>query len=418
MLGAYISLLLFMLIYCARPEDWIPGLAVVPVAKMSGFLSSVALVFSIWNIRQRFPPEILYFILLTVQLFAAAFLSPVWQGGAFQSTLVFAKILVILIVIHAVVNTSKRLHRLIFIQGASVAVIALVAVWKGHQLEGRLEGTFGGSYSNPNDLALAIVITLPLCLAVLFLTRNRVWKAVWALAMMVMIYGVFLTGSRGGFLALIVVAVVSLWEFAIRGRRRYLLVVSALVGVILWQSSGGVLRQRLKGTFESREDAVSAYDSAQQRQQLFWRSIEVTLQHPLFGVGLNNFAMVSGNWHVTHNSFTEMSSEGGVPAFVLYVLILLRAFKNTRAARRIASRGRSEYLLAGALHASLAGYLVGALFASTAYEFFPYFLVAYTTALLRLTKEAVRLPAHESVKHATSEKETLVPDCPSFCSLS
>ena len=100
-------------------------------------------------------------------------------------------------------------------------------------------------------------------------------------------------------------AAVCLWVFAIRGRRRYLLVLTALVGVIIWQSSSGMLRMRLNGTFDEKEDTASAYDSAMERQQLFWRSIEVTEEHPLFGVGPGNFQVISGMWLVTHNSFTE-----------------------------------------------------------------------------------------------------------------
>jgi hypothetical protein len=41
-------------------------------------------------------------------------------------------------------------------------------------------------------------------------------------------------------------------------------------------------------------------------------------------------------------------------------------------------------LFTGGLWASLAGYVVGAFFASTAYQLFPYFLVAYTTALFNI----------------------------------
>ena len=154
--------------------------------------------------------------------------------------------------------------------------------------------------------------------------------------MLVMIYAVFLSGSRGGLLALFVVAAVCLWEFAIQGRRRYLLVFAVLAGVILWQSSGGVLVGRLRGTFNVDEDAAAAYDSAQAREQLFWQSPEVTKEHPFFGVGPGNFDQVSGQWHTTHNSLTLMSSEGGVPAIILYVLILWRGFTNLRATNRLA----------------------------------------------------------------------------------
>jgi putative inorganic carbon (HCO3(-)) transporter len=410
LVGTYVSLLLFMVVYCARPEDWIPGLSHVPFAKIAGVLALLALMFSLRQIHCSLPREVIYLTLLVGQLFVAGVLSPVWRGGAVQSTLDFAKVLLIVIVMSLAVNTASRLRRLIFIQAASVAVITAVAVWRGHLLLGRLEGTLGANYSDPNDLALAIIISLPLCLASLLLSGSSLRKAAWALAILVMLYTVFLTGSRGGFLALIVTTAVFLWEFAIRGRRRYLLALAVLAGVILWQFSGGMLVGRLKGTFNPNEDTAAAYGSAEARQQLLWRSIEVTKQHPLFGVGPGNFQEISGFWHETHNAFTQTSAEGGVPAFILYVLILWCGFKNLKATKRLV-RDRKEYLLlARALLASLAGYVAGSMFLSVAYAFFPYFLVAYTTALFGIAKKsASRHKQRESGSQEMPEKETWAP---------
>lgn len=411
LVGAYVALLLFMVIYCARPEDWIPGLSRVPLEKITVFLALLALAFSLRHIRQRLPREVVFLSLLIGQLFVASFLSPVWRGGAFQVTLDFAKVLMIVLVIVTAVRTSQRLRMLVFTQAISVSAIAVVAIWKGRLILGRLEGILGGNYSDPNDLALVIIMSLPLCLALLFLSKNRLWKILWSISMIVMIYAVFLTGSRGGFLALLVVAAVCLWEFGVRGRRRYFLVLAALAGVILWQSSGGMLAGRLKGTFNVKEDTSAAYDSAQARQQLFWRSIEVTEEHPLFGVGPGNFDQVSGQWHTTHNSLTLMSSEGGVPALILYALILWCGFKNLRAVKRFV-RGRTEsrLLLARALFASLAGYAVGSLFLSVAYQFFPYILVAYTAVLFRIAKQpGSHSKEHGSVTQNKPDSETWAP---------
>lgn len=405
LLGAFVALLLFMVIYYARPGDWIPGLSHAPLAKITGILALIALVISVRHMRQRLPPETVFLALLVGQLFLAAALSPVWRGGAIQATLDFAKVLMIVLVIVTAVSTPQRLRVLIFTQAISVSVIATVVLWKGRLLLGRLEGILGGNYSDPNDMALTIVMSLPLCLALLFLSRNRLWKILWAVSILVMTYVIFLTGSRSGFLALIVTIAVSLWEFAIRGRRRYLLALAALAGFILWQSSGGMLAGRLKGTFNAKEDTAAAYGSAQARQQLFWRSIEVTTDHPFFGVGPGNFDQVSGQWHTTHNSLTLMSSEGGVPALVLYVLILWCGFKNLRATTRLARGQAVSSVLARALFASLAGFAVGSLFLSMAYQFFPYILVAYTTALFSIArKSSAQSHRHKLARHLPEEK--------------
>ena len=80
---AYMSLMLFMVVYCARPEDWIPGLSNIPLAKIAGILALVAFAFSLGKIRQRLPNEVILVILLTAQLFVnGAHVSRVAGWGA------------------------------------------------------------------------------------------------------------------------------------------------------------------------------------------------------------------------------------------------------------------------------------------------------------------------------------------------
>jgi putative inorganic carbon (hco3(-)) transporter len=392
LVGAFAALLLFMLIYCARPEDWIPGLAHFPLAKIAGILALLALVFSLRHVRDRVPRETFFLFFLIVQLFVSSSMSPVWRGGAMQQTLVFAKVLMVFFAITATVSTLRRLRWILFTQAISALAIAVVAIWKGRQILGRLDGILGGNYSDPNDMALAILIAIPLCLGLLFLSKNWFWKFLWSVSILLMTYAVFQSGSRSGFLALVVAAVVFLWDFAVRGRRRYLLVVAVLAGAILWQLSGGMLAERLKGTFNSQVDTAAAYSSSQERQQLFWRSLEVTAEHPLFGVGQGNFNQVSGNWHTTHNSFTLMSSEGGLPAFILYSLILWCGFRNIRRAKQLGRGQKASKVMAGALNASLAGYLVGSCFLSVSFQYFPYILVAYTSALFSIAGKSAAQP--------------------------
>jgi hypothetical protein len=44
-------------------------------------------------------------------------------------------------------------------------------------------------------------------------------------------------------------------------------------------------------------------------------------------------------------------------------------------------------LFVGGLHSSMIGFAVGALFAPEAYQFFPYFAVAYSSALVAIVRE-------------------------------
>jgi O-antigen ligase len=400
---AYASLLLFMVVYCARPEDWIPGLSNAPLAKIAGSLALIAFVLSMGQIRRRMSREVICLILLVGQLFVTVPMSPVWMGGAFNQTVDFAKVALVVLVMSIAVNTVGRLRRVLLIQAASVAAISATAVLKGHMWGSRLAGVLNGNYSNPNDLAISIVLSLPLCLVLLFLSKNALSKAMWAFAMIIMAYAVLMTGSRAGFISLVIAGAVCLWEFGIRGRRRYLLALAAVAGVALSLASSSILTERLRGTFNSEQDVASAYGSAQARQQLLWRSIEITAKHPLFGVGPGNFQEVSGVWHETHNSYTQMSAEGGIPAFVLYVMILWYGFKNVWTTKKLSPTNSTLTLLGGALRASLAGFVVGSFFGSYAYQFFPYFLVAYTTALLQIGRGYAARWRNDEPARAASE---------------
>ena len=127
-------------------------------------------------------------------------------------------------------------------------------------------------------------------------------------------------------------------------------------------------------------------DSQEARRELLTMSLSITAHHPLLGIGPGNFQGYTETWHVTHNTYTELTSECGIPALILFLLIIRAAFRNLQRVQKtpLYANDAETRLITGGLWASLAGYLVGAFFASTAYQLFPYFLVAYTTALFNI----------------------------------
>src|SRR5262249_58909223 len=104
---------------------------------------------------------------------------------------------------------------MIFIQSISVVVVASVSIAKGHSAP-RLEGVLGGIYSNPNDLAFAIVLSLPFVLMFLLQARGLLRKLAWTFALLAAAVALFLTGSRAGFIELILAGSVCLWHFGVK----------------------------------------------------------------------------------------------------------------------------------------------------------------------------------------------------------
>lgn len=389
--GAFFWLSAFYAVYCARPEDWIPGITYIPLAKISGIFALLALLMSAGRTKRAFrdlPREVGYFFGIICMLFVSALLSPVWKGGAFFKTLDFSKALVAWILTFLLITSFARLRRIIFIQAASVAVIAVVSVLKGRS-HPRLDGVIGGIYSNPNDLAFAIVLSLPFCFAFLLSTRSIPRKAAWAASMLVMCTALFMTASRAGFIELVVTGAVCLWVFGVKGKRIHLIAAAAVVVLVVGLAVGGRMKERfvaISGNNLANDVDVSAYGSFEQRRFLINQSLRGIAHYPL-GIGLGNFEEYSGVWREVHVAYLQIAVEGGICSLVLYLLIFGRGFANLKRLRRMPSYDSEIDLFSGALYATLIGFIVGASFAPEAYQYFPYFAVAYTSVLLAIAKE-------------------------------
>jgi O-antigen ligase len=390
--SAFFWLSAFYLVYCARPEDWVPGLSYIPMAKITAILALWGL-YRVGGLSSRIlrqlPPESSYLLALIGLFYVSGAFSPIWRSGAIIHAIDFSKSYVVWLLTYLLVTDFGKFRRVVFIQTASVVVISLVSVAKGHSTA-RLEGVLGGIYGNPNDLAFAIVLCLPFALAFLLSTNRMVSKLAWFFGILMMGVALLLTASRAGFIDLVVAGSVCLWHFGVRGKRLYLIAVTAALALLLMMVAGNLLKERLlatTGDSVSTVDQEKAYTSFEARKYLMIRSLEGIEHYPLLGIGINNFMSYSGIWHEVHISYLQIAVEGGVSALILYLLFFYRGFGNLRKLRGMPNLDTQTTLFVGALHSSLIGFAVGALFAPEAYQFFPYFSVAYTSALLAIVQQ-------------------------------
>jgi hypothetical protein len=394
--GAFFWLSAFYLVYCLRPEDWIPGLKYIPLAKITGIAAMLGFMANFSKIKRGFrslPKEAIYLLAMMALLVPGALLSPVWRGGAILSTIEFSKAYVAWMLTFLLITTIARLRRVVFIQAASVGVISAVAIIKGHSVP-RLDSVLGGIYSNPNDLAFAIVLCLPFSLMFLLTAKSGIRKAAWAVSMIFMLGAVFLTASRAGFITMVISGSVCLWHFGIKGKRPQLIVATALLGVLMLATVGGRLKERFFAISGDIENSVQqgAYGSYEERKYLMEKSLEGMMHYPIFGVGVRNFITYSGKWKEVHNVYLQIGVEGGIPVLILFLMFFACGFRNLRILRKRRDLDSDTVLLGGALHSSLIGFVVGASFAPEAYQFFPYFAVAYTSVLFAIVKEQDPVP--------------------------
>lgn len=379
----------FFLVYCARPEDWIPGLKYIPLAKITAIMAIWGLFNSMGRTKRTLkdlPKEGKILLAMIGLMFIGAFLSPIWKGGAVNKMMEVSKIYIAWVLTFLLITSFERLKRIIFIQAASVVVVCIVSVVKGHNMP-RLEGVLGGIYSNPNDLAFAIVLSIPFALAFLITSKSAFAKAMWVFGLMWMLTAMFLTASRAGFIDLVIMGTVTLWHFGVRGKRPLLIVATLFFGILMMAVAGGKLYDRFSALSGNSTTDASAEGSYEDRKYLMLRALEGMGEYPIFGLGARNFITYSRIWHEVHMTYLQIGVEGGIPVLILYLMFFARGFRNLRILRKTPGLDEHTVLFVGALHASLIGFVVGALFAPEAYQFFPYFAVAFTTALLQTVKE-------------------------------
>ncbi len=390
--GAFFWLTAFYICYCGRPEDFVIGLSIIPVAKITSLAALVSLLMAANRAPRRFkdlPKEATYLLVVVGLLFLSAFLSPVWRGGAVISTIEFAKAYVAWVMTFLLVTSLKRVRRIIFIQSVSVVAICVLAIVKGHSIP-RLNGVIGGFYSNPNDMAFAIVLSLPFCLAFLLSAKGGLRKLLWSIGMLMMAVTLMLTASRAGFIDLVVAGTVCLWHFGVKGKRFYLIFVTMILGAALMLIAGRSLMHRfaaISGNSISSQEEDTAHASYEERRILMIRALDAIIHYPILGVGAENFVTYSGLWKEVHASYLQIAAEGGIPILVLYLMFFARGFSNLRWLKRSKKLDCETDLFVGALKASLVGFVVGACFAPEAYQFFPYFTVCYTSIFFAMAKE-------------------------------
>src|SRR3984893_1157107 len=386
--GAYLALLILSALYFGRPEDVIPGLNVIPLAKIAGGVALVALILSLMSgkHRQKLALEAKYLLALFAW-YCITIPFAYWRGGAFHTvTTRLSKSIIAALLVVFLVQQLWQLKRLIWVQAASVAVMTVLSLAAHHTPNGRLTGVLGGVFENPNDLAINIALNWPLCLAFFFMARGVFRKALWGAALLAMLVAVQMTYSRSGFLALVAACLLAVWQFGIRGRRIHLIFIAGLLGVVLLIATPGKYFSRLASIVVKGETDPAGEASREQRTQLLKKSVMTAVHNPLFGIGAGNCEGIDGAWRVAHNTYTEVAAEGGFPAFILFMMLFYRAFANIRNVRKsqLYKENADVRILGDGLWVSVLAFMAGAFFASTEYSMYPYYLVAYTTALYQI----------------------------------
>jgi putative inorganic carbon (HCO3(-)) transporter len=265
------------------------------------------------------------------------------------------------------VEGRREIRRVLRVFVTSVALAALYGILLF--LGGKTTGRVAGPVEDPNDFAYLLATALPLCAYLLTIKGGR--RLPWALAFILIAAAMLATLSRG---ALVGCAALLAWGLITRRVpvRALLAGVVAIVAVAALALT--IWRPLLDSALQQKSHIANAN---QVSRQSFWRgAIQLTIDHPITGVGPARFPpevlpLLRNNPEnigppVTHNSYLEILAEDGAPALALFLAYLAGAWLALRAVQRRAVEADDvdEQRLAIALQASLIIAIVSASFLS------------------------------------------------------
>ena len=309
----------------------------------------------------------------------------VWKSDTLQLLLnYYFRSFILYFVICACVVTRSQVRKLMFLLGFSNFLVVLTC-WKFGSSDGvrfSVQGSAFSSFSNSNELALQLLLGIIVLLFPFF--RPGILNKVVSFCIIgpSAIY-MLKTGSRGMMLGLVATMI----AFLVLSRKRVqvlavLVPFAALALITLPPETRHRLTNIAIGDrFEvtSRSDA-SDLGSQMQREQLLKDSVRITFQHPIFGVGPGEFIVADSGvkskqgqaaaWRKTHNSYTQVSSEAGLPGFVFYLgcllLCLVMSYRLYR--QTVGRKGLEDYAAVGCcMVLSVIAYAICTIFDHLAY---------------------------------------------------
>jgi O-antigen ligase len=228
-----------------------------------------------------------------------------------------------------------------------------------------------GPSNDPNYEALSLVMTVPLAIWLARYEVRDLWKWVGRICSPILAFAVFVSQSRGGLLALFVMAALA-WSKS--QRKLQLLAGLAAAAIFMFAIAPGPMVERIQQIQFRGEAESGAGGSTRERVELARAGIRMIEAHPIFGVGLGQFQpsefhynAVLEDYKVAHNTYVQLGAEGGIPTLALYLAILAMTLVTCRSAQKLPGVPEDSAALALSLEIGLIGIMVAEFFLTAQY---------------------------------------------------
>jgi len=266
-------------------------------------------------------------------------------------------------------------------------IICYLAIFALYPLRGILMNVAGGYshngryawnfiFSNPNDFATLTFLVFGLNM-VAFQSATVAWQR-WAamIGAIFMPVAILFTGSRAGFLGLVLFGILVLLRSKQKAKMISLGFVAACAVALAAPPEAWNRIRSLTKVKNTEVLQTEADESARQRYMIWQIAWKMWEDHPVFGVGLgaaphanlayalnrDEWALARRRWN-THNTFLNVLAETGLPGFIFFAGIFVSTFRQLAKARKAFENTVPEWSTdIRYLEAGLLAFMLGAFF--------------------------------------------------------
>lgn len=245
-------------------------------------------------------------------------------------------------------------------------------------------GRTRGAFSEPNQFAAYMVMFMPLVWVFVYRVKTILSKVALIAIILLAVYVLLLTGSRGGLVSIVVtVGVYYLLSsrqpfirslFILVGVYSLILFVFALVFMMLPEKTATGLMSKITGKF-SEEEAGTDYSSG--RFDIWQDALDTFVENPVLGTGWNTFTRL---FHInSHSDFVLYLVTIGIVGLCLFLFIYFRIFKSVWLYRKF---DKNEMHFYNAFISGFSGYVTSMVFVNILTPM--YFTLMYSALIMKL----------------------------------
>lgn len=319
-------------------------------------------------------------------------------GRAWENVWQWWGVAAIFVIVATAVGSAATLRMIAvaFVAGGVAAIFSGLLSGDIAAGSGAAAGRFEGGVGDPNFLAAGLVPGIVLAAGLAAARRGALWRSLMVVVIGVLAVGLVMTQSRGAAVAAVVTVAAALLFF--RGRRFYVVTLTLIAtGFML------VAFTFVPGAWER----ISGIDRTGPgpRGDLWTVAWRVANDHPVVGVGTNNFAAVSRNYvrepgtltHLqliaekpkgVHSVYLQLYTENGIPGLVLFLVVVGACLRAAwLAGRRFAALGRRDLeAMAQSILVAQIAILAAGIFLSSQLDKRLWILLAFGPAALEVAR--------------------------------